>query len=156
MSRATRVEYRDYVESAKDQAPISPWERAKAGLVLGSESFIAWVKEQVKSRPLTGEEPSLRRLRREGPAPAEKVEEQVRKEFGDPRVPGQARQILAALLVEQSGMRPSEVARRLCVSPAAITKSVARVAKGEGLTAETVLRVQRIGWRLEKETKNRV
>jgi REP element-mobilizing transposase RayT len=154
--KEARRAYREYVESAKDQAPISPWERAKAGLVLGSESFVAWVKEQVKARPLTGEEPSLRRLRREGPAPAEKVEEQVRKEFGDPRVPGQARQILAALLVEQSGMRPSEVARRLGVSPAAITKSVARVAKGGGLSAETVLRVQRIGWRWEKENKNRV
>jgi len=50
-----------------------------------------------------------------------------RVESGDLMIKGPARSILAALLVSRTGLRSSEVARRLGVSRSAITKSVLRV-----------------------------
>lgn len=125
--KQARPAYREYVESAKGEAPIDPLERATAGLVLGSDSFVAWVRDHVKGRPENRDEPSLRRLRALGLASPDRIEKAVKAEFGDPRIKGPARSILAALLVSRTGLRPSEVAQRLGVSRSAITKSVLRV-----------------------------
>ncbi len=35
--------YREFVESGRDEEPVSPFERAKAGLVLGGETFVRGV-----------------------------------------------------------------------------------------------------------------
>ena len=129
---------------AKGEAPIDPLERATAGLVLGGETFVAWVRAQVKDRPESHDEPSLRRLRALGLASPERVEKAVKAEFGDPCVPGRARSILAALLVSRTGLRPSEVARRLGVSRSAITKSVLRVDERMCSDAAVAKRVRRI------------
>ena len=51
------------VESVKGKPPIDPFERATAGLVLGSERFVAWIAEKLKGRVATREEPAIRRLR---------------------------------------------------------------------------------------------
>ena len=139
-----RRAYREYVESAKGEALIDPLERATAGLVLGGETFVAWVRAQVKDRPESHDEPSLRRLRALGLASPERVENAVKAEFGDPCIPGRARNILAALLVSRTGLRPSEVARRLGVSRSAITKSVLRVDERMSSDAAAAKRVRRI------------
>lgn len=125
--KKARRAYREYVESGKGEAPIDPLERATAGLVLGSETFVAWVREQLEGRGENPDEPSLRRLRALGLASPDRVEKAVRAAFGDPLVKGRARNILAALLVSRTGLRPVEVARRLGVSRSAVTKSVLRV-----------------------------
>jgi hypothetical protein len=57
----------------------------------------------------------------------EKIVALVKAEFGDTGGKGRARNVLAAMLVSRSGLRPAEVARRLGVSPGAITRSILRV-----------------------------
>ena len=42
--------YRRYVESGKGEKAISPFERAVAGLVLGSAAFVSKVKERLVER----------------------------------------------------------------------------------------------------------
>jgi REP element-mobilizing transposase RayT len=125
--KEARRAYREYVESAKGEPPIEPFDRAAAGLALGSESFVAWVKDKLKRRAANREEPALRRLRALGLETPEKIEALVKAEFGDTGDKGRARNVLAAFLVSRSGLRPAEVARRLGVSPSAITRSVLRI-----------------------------
>lgn len=151
--KEARRAYREYVESAKGEAPIDPMERAKAGLVLGSETFVAWVRETLKGRPGSPDEPSLRRLRALGLASPERVEEAVKAEFGDPRVKGRARNILAALLVSRTGLRPSEVARRLGISRSSVTKSVLRVDETVSSDASVAKSVRGITASLLKEDR---
>jgi hypothetical protein len=122
-----RRAYREYVESAKGVIPSAPFQHATAGLVLGSKSFVNWVREHVKGRQDTKDEPSLRRLRALGLASPDRVEEAVKAVFGDAKTKGRARSILTALLVSRTGLRPAEVARRLGISCSAITRSVRRV-----------------------------
>ena len=85
------------------------------------------VKDKLKGRAANREEPALRRLRALGLETPEKIEALVKAEFGDTGDKGRARNVLAAMLVSRSGLRPAEVARRLGVSPSAITRSVLRI-----------------------------
>jgi hypothetical protein len=130
--KEARRAYREYVESAKGEPPIEPFDRAAAGLALGSETFVAWVKDKLKGRAANREEPALRRLRVLGLESPEKIEALVKAEFGDTGGKGRARNVLAAMLVSRSGLRPAEVARRLGVSPRAITRSILRVDQAAG------------------------
>jgi len=148
-----RRAYRAYVEAGEGEAPVSPWERATAGLVLGSESFVAWVKDQVKGRPLNADEPSLRRLRREGLPSPDRIEEAVTAEFGDPRIKGPARRILAALLVQCSSLCPSEVARELGVTPGAISRSVPKKGGSRPFTPELSRKLRAMATRLSLRSK---
>jgi len=118
--------------------------RATAGLALGSETFSDWVKEQLNGRPLNEDEPSLLRLRRQGLVPVEQIEQVVEAEFGDPKRKGRARRILAALLVLRSGMRPSDVARKLGVTRSAVSRSVIREGEKSPFDAETTRRVREV------------
>ena len=147
--------YREYVESAKGESPIDPFERATAGLALGSESFVAWVKDKLKRRAANREEPSLRRLRALGLEPPERIEALVRAEFGDPRVKGCARSVLASLLVSRSALRPSDVARRLGVSPSAVTRSVLRMDQA-ATNAEVARKIRSVTARLLSKRRGEI
>ena len=46
---AGRNDYQGYVESGRDETPISPFERARAGLVLGSEAFLKRIRDMTKA-----------------------------------------------------------------------------------------------------------
>ena len=124
--KARRNAYREYVESGKGEKPVSPFERATAVLALGCESFVAWAKEHLSGRTLNQDEPSLKRFRALGLVSPVTIEEVVKAEFGDPRIKGKARSILATMLVSRSGLRPAEVARYLGVSRSAVAKSTIR------------------------------
>ncbi len=143
-----RRAYREYVEAAKGVKPISPFERATAGLALGGESFVTWVKEQLKGRPANQDEPSLKRFRALGLASPDRIEEAVEAEFGNPRAKSPARSILASLLVSRSGLRPADVARSLGVSRSAVTKSVTRVDQTVRSNPKIAKKIRQINARL--------
>ena len=146
-----RRAYREYVESGKGESPISPWERATAGWVLGSDSFVAWVKDQLKGRPASEDEPALRRLRKACLVPPERIEALVKAEFGDPKVKGPARRILAALLVHSSGLRAADVSRRLGVTRSAVSKSQMRKGASNPFEPELFRKIQVLAVRLRTE-----
>jgi hypothetical protein len=121
-------EYRKYVEEGMKQKPVSPFAKATANLVLGSESFLDWVRGRVRGRVVDENEPSLNLLRRIGLLPAEVIEETVQGEFEVFQKRSTGRRVLMYCLKNSSGLRPAEIARRLGVTPAAITKGTAAVA----------------------------
>ena len=146
--KARRNAYREYVESGKGEKPISPFERATAGLALGGESFVAWVKEQLSGRALNQDEPSLKRFRALGLVSPARIEESVKSEFGDPRVKGTARSVLSSFLVSRSGLRPADVARDLGVSRCAVTLSRIRVDEKARSNAVFAKKIRKITARL--------
>lgn len=107
-----RSKYRAYVEAGKGEKPVSPFERAVAGVALGSEAFISRVRTWASRRKGDpGEQPSLRSLVRNGKAPPEKVEAAIDAVF--PEV-GPARRVRLKLyaLRLHSGLGPVEIGRR--------------------------------------------
>jgi len=118
-----REEYRGFVEAGKGEKPIGPFERAAAGLVLGGEEFVRWVREKVRTRADSGLEPSLRALRREGRASPEEVEEVVERMCGDVG-PARRKRLLLYAQRRHSKLRVAEIARRYGRTPAAVTLAV--------------------------------
>ena len=59
-----RSQYRRYVEHGKGEKQISPFQRAVAGLVLGSEKFIRDVRKRAGCLQDRGEQPAIKRLAR--------------------------------------------------------------------------------------------
>jgi REP element-mobilizing transposase RayT len=153
LEKEARRAYREYVESGKGEPPISPFERATAGLVLGSASFVAWARDLLKSRPATEDEPALRLLRKTCLADPERIEALVKEEFGDPRTKGKARRILAALLVHSSGLRAAEVSRRLGVSRSAVSKSVIREGASNPYDRTVFRKIQVLAVRVRTEAQ---
>jgi len=120
-------EYRAYVESGRDEKPISPFERATAGLVLGSPAFVERIRALEKGlrpvRDLTGR----RALRQSGDlASYELLSAAVEKHFA--KVSGcQQRQILAFVLYRLTWLKTTQIADLLERSPAAISMARRRV-----------------------------
>ncbi len=106
-----RREYREYVESGKGEKQISPFERAVAGLVLGSETFLEDVRKRVSHMMDRGEQPALRELGRVAKAKPEQVEAAVNDLFPDVG-PARLGRLLLFAQREHSGLRPIEIARR--------------------------------------------
>ena len=76
-------QYRRYVEAGKGERLISPFERAIAGMVLGTEEFVRHIGRIVKAKEDHGDQPALRALRRECTADPHTVEELVERLFSD-------------------------------------------------------------------------
>lgn len=57
-----RRAYRTHVEAGRGEAPVSPFERATAGLVLGSERFVRRIRALVRRRRDPHSPPEERRL----------------------------------------------------------------------------------------------
>ena len=106
------------------------------------------VKDKLKGRAANREEPALRRLRALGLETPEKIEALVKAEFGDTGDKGRARNVLAAMLVSRSGLRPAEVARRLGVSPSAITRSVLRIDQAAAKDPKFARRLRKVSSKL--------
>ncbi|MBI3099912.1 MAG: transposase [Planctomycetes bacterium] len=106
-----RKAYRAYVEAGKGERPVSRFEGAVAGLVLGSEEFVVRVRRMLSGRQDPGETPSLRILARGARPAPEAVERVVEKVFADA---GPARKGRLTLWAQRahSGLRPVEIARR--------------------------------------------
>jgi len=120
-------DYRAYVESGRDEEPISPFERATAGLVLGSPAFVERVRALEKSlrpvRDLTGR----RALRQSGEiASYELLSAAVEKHFAE-MSDCQKRQILAFVLYRLTWLKTTQIADLLARSAAAISMARRRV-----------------------------
>jgi len=118
--KGDRTAYRRWVESARGEKAVSPFERAVAGLILGSTSFISKVKEMIAERPKTPEEPSLRNLARQGAPAPELVEAAVAEVFRTETRRRQKRLVYYALR-RFSALGVSAIARRCGRTPAAVT-----------------------------------
>ena len=118
-----RKQYRHYVEAGKGERLISPFERAIAGMVLGTEEFAKRIGKMVKGREDHGDQPALKALRRACLADPDTVEELVERLFSDS---GRARRKRLQLLALRkfSMLRPSEIARRHDRRPSAVTMAV--------------------------------
>ena len=81
-TREGRERYRNFVLSGIEKRLLNPLEEAKAGLILGSEGFISWVREnflddrEPLSRDYTGL-PSVRRI-----VPIRDIAVEVAREYG--------------------------------------------------------------------------
>jgi hypothetical protein len=74
--------YRRYVEAGKGERPVSPFERAVAGVALGAEGFVEMIRAKVSPTEEHRELPSLRALRHLArPSPAS-IEAAVNEVFG--------------------------------------------------------------------------
>jgi hypothetical protein len=118
--------YRKYVEAGKGEKPVSPFERAVAGIALGAEGFVSKIRELVGAEPADGERPSLRELRQLGRSSPEVIEAAVEEVF---REEGERRKQMLRMyaLRSYSGLRPTEVARRCGKSPSAVSMAQRRV-----------------------------
>lgn len=113
-------EYRAYVEAGRGERDASPFERAVAGLVLGSEAFLAQVRKKVEGRAASEDEPSLVALRRTERAAPERVEQAVERVFAG-EGPARKRRLMLYAQRAHSRLRSSEIARRYGRTRAAVT-----------------------------------
>ncbi|MHC5037393.1 MAG: transposase [Planctomycetota bacterium] len=125
--KAASARFRKYTEEAKGREVFNPFDRAVAGLALGSEAFVGWMKERLGERKVNEDEPSLRQIRFQGLFPVSLIENLVRKEWGEPRKKGVARRVLMFCLSKYSELRPAAVARELGVTRSAVSRSVSEV-----------------------------
>lgn len=115
--------YREFVESGRGEKPISPFERAVAGLVLGGEELVEKVRRLTTRLESNIEQPALRHLQRMGKAEPDEVETLVEELFAD-EPPRRQRRLMLYGLRKHSRLRPSEIARRHGRSPGAVTLAV--------------------------------
>jgi len=115
--------YRRFVELGKGERVVSPFERAFAGLVLGSEAFFERIRRMTQGRSGGAEVPALNALRRLDKAEPEVVEALVAKLF-EAELPRRQRRLVLYALRKHSRLRPSENARRCGRSAGAVTLAV--------------------------------
>jgi len=140
--------YREYVESAEGEKPVSPFERATAELILGSEAFVNLVKESIRSRRDSGEEPALRRLRALGMVDPSCVEEEIDKAFSD--LPDHRRRRLKLYgLWRWTSLNGAAAARRYGLGRGATTTAVKAVEKRMAEEAWMVSKLRKVGKRLQ-------
>lgn len=121
-----RDRHQAYVEAGKGEKPVSPFERAIAGVALGTEEFVARIRDIVKMESPSGERPSLRELRRLGKASPEAIEAAVGELFADDNE--RRRQVLRMYALRaHSGLRPIAIAQRCGRVPSTVTMAVQRI-----------------------------
>lgn len=122
-----RRRYREWVESGKGEKSINPFERAVAGLVLGSEALVARVRGILEGRPTGLDEPSAKRLCTAASKPApEVIEAQVREIFGN-ETPRRRRTLRYYALRRYSSLGVSGIAHRCQCSSTAVSMAVKRL-----------------------------
>ena len=119
----SREAYREFVEAGKGEKPVSPFERAVAGMALGGEKFVKEVLSRLKGVRAGVDQPSLRTLRRMGKASPEDVEAALERIFSSERPRRRARLRLYGLRIH-SRLRGVEVAERCGRTPAAVSLAV--------------------------------
>jgi hypothetical protein len=135
--------YRRYVESGKGEKAVSPFERAVAGLVLGSAAFVSKVKERLVERSSSPEEPSLRHLARHGVPPPEDVEAAVAEVF-KAEAPCRRRRLVYYALRRFSSIGVSAIARRCGRTSAAVTIATRQLGEEAGRNPALSTGMQRI------------
>lgn len=115
--------YRAFVEAGKGEKPISPFERAFAGLVLGGEAFVERIRRLTADDTGEAAKPALAALRRRAAVEPEAVEAAVQQVFASD-LPRRRRRLLLYAMRKHTRLRPGEIARRYGRSPAAVTLAV--------------------------------
>jgi len=118
-----RRRYRAFVEAGKGEKPVSPFERAVAGLVLGGEDLVDRVRGLVRRIEDGRDQPSLSALRWSALPDPEQVEALVESIFAS-ELPRRKKRLMLYALRKHTALRPSEIARRHLRSPAAVTLAV--------------------------------
>ena len=129
--------YRAFVESGRDEMPLSPFERAKAGLVLGGERFVEGVKKMLKESCHDHAAARLRALARTQVSPApEGVREAVRRGFAD-LSPCRRRRLEMFALGRLMPLSMKEIGEAVGTGASAVSKACksigSRLAEKEGL-----------------------
>jgi putative transposase len=119
--------YRAYVESGRDEDPISPFERATAGQVLGSPAYVQQIRElEKKLRPSRGAT-GRRALRRSAPMPGQELIRAAVDEHFAELSSCKRRQLLAYYLHRLTWLKTVEIAELLERSPAAISMARSKI-----------------------------
>jgi putative transposase len=134
------ADYRAYVESGRGEAPISPFERATAGLVLGSPAFVERIQALEKAMRPTREVSGRRALRQSAQsAPYELIRSAVDTRFAT-LSKCKRTQVLAFALYRLTWLKTVEIAQLLDRSPAAVCMARQRiqrwVARDESFAAD--------------------
>jgi putative transposase len=111
--------YRTFVEAGRGERAVSPFERAVAGLVLGSEAFVRSVVERLEGGD-DPERPAVAALRRTTKLAPDAVEALVERVFATSG-PARRRRLKLYALRLYSPLRPSEIARRHGRSSSAVS-----------------------------------
>lgn len=116
--------YQQWVESKKGVKPVSPFDKAVAGLVLGGETLVARVKSLLRGRAPSSEEPSLRRLAPPRPTiPLDLVDACVSQIFAG-ATPRRRRRLRYYALRRHASLGVTEIARLCGRTPAAISIAI--------------------------------
>ncbi len=142
-----RRRYRAYVEAGKGEKPVSPFERAVAGLALGSEEFLGRVRKWASSLRRTGEQPTLRALEREGRMRPDRVEAEVEAVFPEAGRVRKRRLMMYALRVH-SGRGPVEIGRRYGLTHTAARLAVRDLQAEAARDPELASRLAKLGKRV--------
>jgi hypothetical protein len=135
-------EYRQYVESGRDEAPVSPFERARAGLVLGSEPFVKRIRDMAQAMQNARRVSGPRTLRRTEAGPGRALVEAVlRQEF--PELPEYRRVPLTGYLLGRlTLLQSNEIAELLHRGPTSVTMGRKRIEKRLAQDAQWAQRVR--------------
>lgn len=133
-----RKRYREYVEEGKGEKPVSPFERAAAGLILGAEAFVRRIRGLMKGLPQAADQPAWNELRRiERPSP-EQIEAWVDDLFRG-ETPRRRGRLRLYALRRHSGLGTTRIAERYGRTPAAVPVAVKAI-DGEAKRSRTLAR----------------
>ncbi len=130
-----RQRCRAFVEAGRGERQVSPFERAVAGLALGSEAYLDQLRALVEGREATEDQPALANLRRAGQAAPEAVEAAVEQVFAHMRPRNRQRLLLYAQR-RHSLLRSADVARRYGRTRGAVTLAARAVDASAGRDPE--------------------
>lgn len=115
--------YRAFVEAGRDEPPVSPFERAKAGFVLGGEAFVENIRKLLGEASHRDSEATLRALSRTLAHPSvPEVQDAVRSVFGD-RSDCQKRRLEMFALRLFTGLPVRDVGSAVGVTASAVSKA---------------------------------
>ncbi len=147
----SRDHYRRFVESGGEESSASPFERAKAGLVLGGEAFVEAVQRMLKRSTHDQAEATLRALslsrRRTAP---EDVIAAVREVFVD-WSPCQRRRVEMFALRTLDDRSTAEIGRLLGTSPSAVSKATGSLRARISEDGELAERIDLVARRLRSD-----
>lgn len=143
--KGDRHRYKVWVEAGRDEKPIGPFERAVAGLALGSEEFTRRLVRLVKEPNRSREEPSAKGLRRHhalGRDPKE-IEAAVEEVFRAESRRRRSRLLLYSLR-RYSLMNVKEIAERQGKGSSAVSMAVSVIQRESKTNRELVTGLKRL------------
>ncbi len=137
--KEAQEKYRDYVEGSLDQTPENPLEKATASILLGSDTFVEWVKKNFIGKATSHRDvPALAKLSL-WPS-LSTIQGEVEKKFE--KGSSIARKVAIFLAHRYSGLPLEEIGRHFGgIGPSAVTQNTKRLEpkmKGESSLREKI------------------